>query len=747
MTKTRNLKHLIKFISDNVFNLSKRLFTDSEIKLLSRGLGFVPTPEKIDRCQIKRDLEKFGRNFRLKMYYLDQPTSAFSEVPVFRPPSNWTPLIRDTQLEIYLSEIEEKLMNINEEGNNYPNLSKEERKSLQNLMEDDTIVIKPADKGSAIVIWDKDDYIKECDKQLGDQSVYEPCNDFKPTIINNKIKSILTKMKSSKEIDKKIFEYLLVKKPQLGRFYLLPKIHKRTFNVPGRPVISNNGTATENISEFLDFHLKQIIPTIPHILEDTRDFLVRLNNLPDIPKEAILVSFDVVGLYPHIPHEEGIEIMKSYLEKRKHQNVTTSSLCDLADIILKENYFELGDNIYRQKLGTAIGTKFAPTYANIFMAGLEKRIFEEFQLEPFLWLRFLDDIFCIWTHGEEKLIEFFNYLNNFHETIKFTMEKSTTMINFLDVTVTNDNGKLTTDLYTKPTDTHQYLHAKSCHRSSTKRAIPYGQAVRIKRICSNENTLKERLNELEHWLLKRGYESENVRPEIERVYDRSREDLLRKREKVQDDLVTLVLTYHPALKVVRDILRKAHRHVAKSVKLSKVLTSPPRVAFRNAKTLKDRLVRSKLKTKPNKEPGVFACGRSNCEICDVLLLGKEFKSSVTKKEYKINFNFNCNSENVIYLLTCKVCNIQYVGTTITRFRDRFNQYKSNINLYSQGRRGLMQERVISHFFEQNHNHTYLDMEVQVIDHCDPNDKERREEFWIFTLQTLQPNGLNVKTSM
>ena len=163
--------------------------------------------------------------------------------------------------------------------------------------------------------------------------------------------------------------------------------------------------------------------------------------------------------------------------------------------------------------------------------------------------------------------------------------------------------------------------------------------------------------------------------------------------------------------------------------------------------MKDRLVRSKLKTKPNKEPGVFACGRSNCEICDVLLLGNKFKSSVTKKEYKINFNFNCNSENVIYLLTCKVCNIQYVGTTITRFRDRFNQYKSNINLYSQGRRGLMQERVISHFFEQNHNHTYLDIEVQVIDHCDPNDKERREEFWIFTLQTLQPNGLNVKTSM
>ena len=66
-------------------------------------------------------------------------------------------------------------------------------------------------------------------------------------------------------------EYLLVKRPQLGHFYLLPKIHKGKTNVSGRPVISNNQTATENISSFLDSHLKDIVPTIPHILEDTKD--------------------------------------------------------------------------------------------------------------------------------------------------------------------------------------------------------------------------------------------------------------------------------------------------------------------------------------------------------------------------------------------------------------------------------------------------------------------------------------------
>ena len=169
-------------------------------------------------------------------------------------------------------------------------------------------------------------------------------------------------MVRKKEIETKVMENLLVKRPQLGRFYLLPKIHKHKTNVPGRPVISNNQTATENISSFLDFHLKNIVPTIPHILEDTKDFLKRINDIGEIPSGSLLVTFNVVGLYPHIPHEEGIETMKKYLNLREDQSVFTNSLCDLAHIILTENYFKIGKDMYHQNLETAIGTKFAPPY-------------------------------------------------------------------------------------------------------------------------------------------------------------------------------------------------------------------------------------------------------------------------------------------------------------------------------------------------------------------------------------------------
>ena len=90
------------------------------------------------------------------------------------------------------------------------------------------------------------------------------------------------------------------------------------------------------------------------------------------------------------------------------------------------------------------------------MARLEKRIFEISEFKPFLWLRYLDEIFCIWIQGSEKLNELFNSINSVHPTIKFTMDYSTKEINFLGATVTKVGNKLEIDLYCKPNDTHQY---------------------------------------------------------------------------------------------------------------------------------------------------------------------------------------------------------------------------------------------------------------------------------------------------
>ena len=174
--------------------------------------------------------------------------------------------------------------------------------------------------------------------------------------------------------------------------------------------------------------------------------------------------------------------MKRYLDKREDESVSSDSLYKLAKIILKHNYLELGQDVYHQILGITIGTKFGLHYANIFMAGLEEEIFSSTEFQPLLWLRYLDDIFCLWTDTIEKLKEFLEFLNAFHASIKFTMDYSPYQINYLDVLIRKDeSGKtLRTSLYTKATDTHQYLHAQSCHRAVYKKSIPYSQAVRMK---------------------------------------------------------------------------------------------------------------------------------------------------------------------------------------------------------------------------------------------------------------------------
>ena len=134
-----------------------------------------------------------------------------------------------------------------------------------------------------------------------------------------------------------------------------------------------------------------------------------------------------------------------------------------------------------------------------------------------MWLRYLDEIFCIWTQGSQNLNDLFNCINSLHPTVKFTTDYSTTGINCLGVTVKKVCNKLETDLYCKPNDTHQHLHAQSCHRKVYKVSSAQGQVVRFKRICSIEEKPNNRLEQLIQFLVKRGYRMDHVDSEIERV--------------------------------------------------------------------------------------------------------------------------------------------------------------------------------------------------------------------------------------
>ena len=117
-------------------------------------------------------------------------------------------------------------------------------------------------------------------------------------------------------------------------------------------------------------------------------------------------------------------------------------------------YFELSEQGLKQVRGTAIGTKFAPSYAIIYMAALEEDFLETLIKKLWLWWRYIDGIFMIWQHGEDELKIFLDKLNNFHSSIKFTCEYSRENVNHLDVQVIVTKGKLITGLYIKQTDSH-----------------------------------------------------------------------------------------------------------------------------------------------------------------------------------------------------------------------------------------------------------------------------------------------------
>ena len=157
----------------------------------------------------------------------------------------------------------------------------------------------------------------------------------------------------------------------------------------------------------------------------------------------------------------------------------------LMSLILTLNNFIFNDNNYLQVKGCAIGTISAPLFANIFMGKFEDtHIYSDVLQFCKLYLRYIDDLFLIWTGTKDQFKELTSDLNNQHPSRKFTCKISNTSIDFLDTTVYIKNRRIHTSIFKKPTDTQNYLHYKSEHLRTLKNSISFEQTLRIKRICS-----------------------------------------------------------------------------------------------------------------------------------------------------------------------------------------------------------------------------------------------------------------------
>ena len=189
-----------------------------------------------------------------------------------------------------------------------------------------------------MVVCDRSDYIAEAKKQLSDQSVYRDV-EFKDKILqdltdsSNKLFQNLRRKGSITEKELKYFTIDFKKATNLGRLYLLSKIHKRLESVPGRPVISNCGTSTEKVSEFLDSQLKPVMQSSWSYIKDSGDFIKKIKDINNIPKDSILVTADVVGLYPSISHEASLEALEKALNNRTDKKVSRGDLVKMAKFV------------------------------------------------------------------------------------------------------------------------------------------------------------------------------------------------------------------------------------------------------------------------------------------------------------------------------------------------------------------------------------------------------------------------------
>ena len=350
-----------------------------------------------------------------------------------------------------------------------PNLSRSERKALRELKCDKDLIINKADKGSTIVVQNRTDYIKAALEHLNDPVTYAVLDGDPTSAICSGIDSSLQDFYNKGLLDKDMVAFCSPsKKAHPARLYLLKKIHKNPMGI--RPIVSSCEGPTENISQFVDYWLQPKMKNLPSYLKDT-SHLIREFKQIFIAPNTILVTVDVKSLYTCIPYVNGITACREALNSTLESNPDRpdiSVLISLLEIVLKNNTFEFDNKSYKQIQGTAMGTKLAPAYANIFMGELEQAILSHAPYKSLFYKRYIDDILILWPHSELELNNFLTSMNSFHPSINFTSDFSHEKITFLDLKIYKGpnfliSNKLDVETYIKPTNRQAYIHANSYH--------------------------------------------------------------------------------------------------------------------------------------------------------------------------------------------------------------------------------------------------------------------------------------------
>ena len=339
-TNRKRFRCAVESRKQHIKNLSNEQLTNEQINLLSRGLKFIPTPatrENLIRRHLLNDFEQFTRRMRLQ-YILHGKD--YKPLP-FHVRSDWIPPFQPSvALETYLEEVKIELAEINV-SRPKDNLPQSERKALKELMNNKSIVLKKADKGTTTVVMDKENKLAEGQSQLNDRKNYQPLAKLMVDTTSIKVRQLIESLEKEGHIDQMTEKWLSLtpNPPRIPVFYTLTKIHKPT--LVGRPIISGCDGPTERISSLVDRLIQPIAQMQDSYLKDTTDFINFIEK-KKFPANTILVSMDVTSLYTNIPQEEGINTVCQAYEDyhNKEPPIPVLYLREMLSLILQENSFQ-----------------------------------------------------------------------------------------------------------------------------------------------------------------------------------------------------------------------------------------------------------------------------------------------------------------------------------------------------------------------------------------------------------------------
>ena len=562
-----------------------------------------------------------------------------------------------------------------------PNLHRQQQKALRELSNNPNIVIKEADKGGAITIINKEDYLHNCCLILADNSTYLKTTSDMVETHNEEAKDIIGNISSN---NRSHISQLFLVKATPGTFYALPKLHKlshlistninrymtygklinttqlidkaNSLNIrpPYRPIVSSKRTFTEHISVYVDSILQPLLHNIPSLITDTNDFLRKLDDINHlITPESTIVTMDVNSLYTNIPHTDCINACRSFLNRHTTDPALINDIPILTDFILTHNLFKFNNDHYLQIKGTAMGTKMAPAYANIIMDAIETSFLSSSPLKPSIYYRYIDDIFLIWPHVNDSLTHVLEHANNIHKNIKFTHGRSKTTLPFLDVSVQIAQNKIFTTLHKKTTDSNSYLHYNSCHPVYIKNSIIYSQFLRCIRICTRNSDFIYHSNELTTHLLHKAQPIKVITKQWNKVSKIPRTELLIQKQQTSPNCLPLVQSYHPTIVPINTAVINEWKRYSNMPAVKHLFSSTTLCAYRQPPNFRQMLVKTRISTTPS-ITGSKKCMKSRCQICNIIDIRPSLKIPGTNIAVRPG-NYYCNSSNVIYLIKCKKC--------------------------------------------------------------------------------------------